>query len=278
MIIKQSPAKINLVLRVLRKREDGYHDLATLMQRISIYDEMSFSPAEQGITIRCPGSAIPEDEENIVYRAAHALFEEISYSGGVEIIIHKKIPVAAGLGGGSSNAATTLVTLNEMLGGGLVQETLMRIGAGIGADVPFFIFEKSAWAFGIGDRLEEAHHVPPMWFVLVNPGFEVSTKKVYENLKLGLTKGGIQYTIPRLHKVPEVIEKLSNDLEKVTLELHPVLLEIKELVMRAGAMGSLMSGSGPTIFGIYEDEKSAREAGDVLRQADIGSVLTAHSI
>jgi 4-diphosphocytidyl-2-C-methyl-D-erythritol kinase len=278
MITKQSPAKINLVLHVLQKREDGYHDLATLMQRISLYDEMIFTTADQGITIRCPGSTIPEDEENIVYRAARALFEEISYTGGVEIIIHKKIPVAAGLGGGSSNAATTLVTLNDLLGGGLGQETLMRMGAGIGADVPFFIFEKSAWAFGIGDRLEEARNVPTMWFVLVNPGFEVSTKKVYENLKLGLTKGGIKYTIPRLHKVPEVIEKLSNDLEIVTLELHPVLLEIKELVMRTGALGSLMSGSGPTVFGIYEDEKGAHEAGEVLQQADIGSVFTAHSI
>jgi len=278
MIVKQSPAKINLILKVLRKREDGYHDIATLMQGISLYDEMKFSLKGNTIIVKCPGSSLPENEDNIVYKAAKALFSYVSYSSGVEITINKKIPIAAGLGGGSSNAATTLVTLNEMLGCGCSKEDLVRIGSKIGADVPFFIFRETAWAFGIGDRLQIAEDIPFMWFVLVNPGFEVSTKKVYENLKLGLTKRIIKYTIPRLKKVPQVSGKLSNDLEKVTLELYPVLFKIKELLIAYGALGSLMSGSGPTVFGIFADEKAALKAAEELKKANVGSVFTAHSI
>jgi 4-diphosphocytidyl-2-C-methyl-D-erythritol kinase len=278
MIIKQSPAKINLILNILKKREDGYHDIATLMQRISLYDEVKFSLKGDTIAVRCPGSSLPENEENIVYSAAEAFFSYISYSSGVEITINKRIPIAAGLGGGSSNAAMTIVTLNDMTGSDCSQKELMEIGTKIGADVPFFIFGKTAWAFGIGDRLQIAENIPVMWFVLVNPGFEVSTKKVYEKLKLGLTKEIIKYSIPRFTKVTQVSEKLFNDLEKVTLERYPVLSEIKELLMEYGALGSLMSGSGPTVFGVFTAEKNALNAAAELKKANVGSVYTAHSI
>jgi len=278
MIVRKSPAKVNLFLKVLRKREDGYHDIATLMQRISIYDEMRFSLRGDRISVFCPGSSIPEDEGNIAYRAAEALFSYVSYDSGVEISIVKTIPEAAGLGGGSSNAATTLVTLNELLECGLSAEQLMTIGATIGADVPFFIFQKTAWAFGIGDQLYPAEKIPQMWFVVVNPGFEVSTKKVYESLKFKLTNEGIKYTIPRFLKIPDVVDNLYNDLEEVTVKTYPVLLDIKEFLLSFGALGSLMSGSGPTVFGIFSTEDAARAAADRAKNETSGTVFVAHSL
>ena len=266
MIKKVSPAKVNLYLRVLRKREDGYHDIATLMQGISLYDEMIFSPIDHGITVSCPGSTLPEDENNIVYRAADALLSRLSYSPGIHITIKKRIPVAAGLGGGSSNAATALLTINDMLGLHYTTEDLMKIGAKLGADVPFFIFRKTAWAFGIGDRLQAAENIPPLWFVLINPGFEISTKMVYDNLNLRLTKQAVKYTCPKIYSVDDLINGLHNDLEKVTLVLHPILQHLKNLLLQNGALGAIMSGSGPTVAGLFAKEKEAVKAADALEK------------
>ena len=264
MIKKLSPAKVNLHLRVLRKRGDGYHDIVTLMQRISLYDEMIFSLADHGITLSCPGSSLPENENNIVYRAAAALLSRSSRSQGIHITINKKIPVAAGLGGGSSNAATTLLTINELLGFHYSTEDLMKMGAKLGADVPFFIFRKTAWAFGIGDQLQAAENIPRLWFVLINPGFEISTKMVYENLNLRLTKQAVKYRCPKFTSVDDLINGINNDLEKVTLVLHPILQHLKNLLLQNGACGALMSGSGPTVAGIFREEKDAAKAQDAL--------------
>lgn len=270
MITKASPAKVNLYLRVLRKREDGYHDILSLMQRVSLCDEMTFSPGAKRIVIHCPGSPLPEDERNIVYRAAAAFYSRIAARPDVEITIRKKIPIAAGLGGGSSNAATTLTALNEISGSPLSLEELIGIGAKLGADVPFFIFGNTAWVSGIGDRLIEAAPLPPLWFVLINPGFEVSTKLVYEGLNLGLTNGRINYSIPRFYTGEDVIQSLTNDLEKVTLKLHPVLEQMKSLLLASGAGGALMSGSGPTVFGVFTDEESALRAEHRLQKEGHG--------
>ncbi len=278
MITKASPAKVNLYLRVLRKREDGYHDILSLMQRISLCDEMTFAPTGGGIAVRCPGTALPEDEGNIVYRAAAAFFSRIGTSPGIEITIRKRIPIAAGLGGGSSNAATTLMTLNEMYGSPMTREELMRIGTGLGADVPFFIFGKTAWACGIGDRFSESSILPTFWFVLIHPGFEISTKLVYQGLNLGLTKQGINYSIPQFSTKEDVIGGLTNDLEKVTVTLHPILNEIKALLLASGARGALMSGSGPTVFGIFTDRKSAGIAEKNLGQGTRWRVFGAQSL
>jgi 4-diphosphocytidyl-2-C-methyl-D-erythritol kinase len=282
MITKLSPAKVNLHLAVLRKREDGYHDIATLMQQISLYDEMNFSLTAGGIALKCPDSPLPEDEGNIVYRAAKAYFSHISYQGGVAISIKKRIPLAAGLGGGSSNAATTLVTLNELTGRCCSREELIKIGKELGADVPFFIFGNRAWALGIGDRLQAADDIPPLWFLLVNPGFPVSTRTVYEKLNLRLTKETINYSIPhvKIGSGNNLIEGLKNDLEKVTLNLHPRLFQIKKLLLSCGALGAMMSGSGPTIFGIFMREDLAIKAKEALT-ADIPGewwFCLAHSI
>ncbi|MGE5800063.1 MAG: 4-(cytidine 5'-diphospho)-2-C-methyl-D-erythritol kinase, partial [Syntrophaceae bacterium] len=156
MIAALSPAKVNLVLKVLRRREDGYHDIASLMQKVSLTDEMEFAPRGEGIALACPGSDLPTGEGNLVVRAARALFADAGYAGGVEITLRKRIPTAAGLGGGSSNAATTLTVLNDLFRFGFDRERLIRIGARLGADVPFFIYGSTAWAFGIGEILEPA--------------------------------------------------------------------------------------------------------------------------
>jgi 4-diphosphocytidyl-2-C-methyl-D-erythritol kinase len=277
-MIRQSPAKVNLFLKVLGRREDGYHDIATLMQRISLYDELDISLEGKDIRVRCPGSSLPENGENIVYKAAKVLLARARCSRGVEIILRKRIPIASGLGGGSSNAATTLVTLNELLGRPFSDGELMKMGAEIGADVPFFIFRKTAWAFGIGDQLREAERVPDLWFVLLNPGFGISTKMVYENLNLGLTKEGIRFSIQNFLTAGDMARGLQNDLEKVAFRLHPLLLDLKRILVDHGALGSLMSGSGATVFGIFAEEQDALRAGEELKQAGKWSVFTAHSL
>ena len=282
MIEKRSPAKVNLHLAVLRKRPDGYHDIATLMQRISLYDELTFALRPAGIALTCPGSDLPADAGNIVYRAAAAFFSHIGYKKGIAIRIVKHIPLAAGLGGGSSDAATTLVTLNELTGGNVSQEELLTIGARLGADVPFFIFAKTAWATGIGDCLQEAAPLPPWCFLLINPGFPVSTKMVYEKLNLRLTSGDINYSIPpiKIGRGMNLIEGLKNDLEEVTLKLHPFLNQLKQFLTNCGALGALMSGSGPTVFGVFATEAAARQAHEALMAKGWGNLNTylVHSI
>jgi len=278
MITKRSPAKVNLYLRVLGKRSNGYHDIATLMQRISLYDEMDFSLKENGIVVKCPGTILPEKDGNIVYKAAKSLFSNASCLTGVEITIRKKIPIAAGLGGGSSNAATTLTTLNDLMGFSYSKDELMKIGVKLGADVPFFVSGKTAWAFGIGDRLQIAENIPQLWFVLVNPRFDISTKMIYENLNLRLTSKVKKFSIPRFYTVDDVVKKLHNDLEKVTLNSHPIVRELKKLLIACGAIGSLMSGSGPTVFGIFTDKKDALKAEERIKSEGKWSVFSAHSI
>jgi len=278
VIVRQSPAKVNLFLRVLRKRDDGYHDILSLMQRISLCDEMSFDLKGSKIVVKCPGSSLPENKDNIAYRAAEVILSGVSCHSGVEITINKRIPVAAGLGGGSSNAATTLVTLNEMTGIKYSTEELMEMGADLGADVPFFVFGKTALASGIGDRLKPVEIVPNLSFILINPGFEISTREIYENLKLGLTKEPIKYRMPRFVTMSHVVKGLCNDLEKVSLRFYPALSKIKELLTANGALGSLMSGSGPTVFGIFKNDDDARKAEIRLKEAQAGSVFRAYSI
>jgi 4-diphosphocytidyl-2-C-methyl-D-erythritol kinase len=278
MIKRLSPAKVNLHLKVLRKREDGYHDLATLMQRISVFDEMTFKMCDRGITLRCPGHHALENDRNIAYRAAEMLIHETAWPHGIEIILEKQIPIAAGLGGGSSNAATTLLALNEMMDAPFSKEDLMKMGTRLGADVPFFIYERTAWAFGIGDRLSEASAPPSLSLLLINPGFELSTKTVYERLNFTLTKEPIHYSIPRFLKVDDVIEGLHNDLEEVSTRLHPVIGKLKNLLLDHGALGALMSGSGPTVFGIFSSEEETKLAEKALRKVGEWTLLRAHSL
>jgi 4-diphosphocytidyl-2-C-methyl-D-erythritol kinase len=280
MIKKLSPAKLNLYLKVLGKRPDGYHNIQTLMQRISLCDEMFFAPTEYGIIIHCPDSSLPEDENNIVFRAARTFLSDVSAQTGIQITIKKNIPLAAGLGGGSSNAATTLMALNELFNFPYETDHLMKMASTLGADVPFFIFEKTAWGTGIGDQLTAVDDVPPLCFVIINPSFEISTKMVYDNFNFRLTKEPIEYTSFDLSSVENVARGLYNDLETVSINLYPVLQQLKDLLLTEGASGALMSGSGPTVFGIFTKEEKALSAEKSLRKLGTGkcSVFKAYSI
>lgn len=269
----KAPAKINLLLRVLRKRPDGYHDLASVMQQISIYDELEYTMQQEGITLHCPGTDLPTNEQNLIYRAAQTLFNHTGYRNGVEIVLNKSIPSAAGLGGGSSDAATTLMTLNNLCSLGLSKTELIKLGAKLGADVPFFIFGRSAFATGIGDKLQTLPDLPQINMVLINPTFPLSTKTVYENLNLALTKKKNNYSIPRFYALGDVVRELHNDLEAVSLKMHPELNDLKQMLRKEGALGALMSGSGPTLFGIFADEKSAKEAREAILKKVSGECL-----
>ena len=259
-----APAKINLCLHVLGKRPDGYHDVAMLMQRISLYDRLCIDVGgPPGVRVRCAAVELPPGEENIAARAARCMLQLAGREDGVEIVIDKQIPVAAGLGGGSSDAAAVMLALNEMLDLNLPQETLLAEGAQLGADVPFFIFGGDAWATGIGDVLTEVPDLPRLWYVLVNPGVAVSTAWVYQNLRL--TTPGVDAKLPRLSRTAEgLVRLLHNDLEPVTVGRHPELAELKARLISLGAAGALMSGSGPTVFGLFAEECSARAAAKAL--------------
>jgi 4-diphosphocytidyl-2-C-methyl-D-erythritol kinase len=271
-----SPAKINLCLHVLGKRPDGYHELAMLMQSLDFGDtlelELTDKPGE--ITVHCAGVDLPAGQENIAAKAARRMLALSKEKAGVRIVIDKKIPVAAGLGGGSSNAATTLKSLNRLLDLRLTPTELMAEGVKLGADVPFFLFADKAWATGIGDQLESAPPLPPVCYVLVNPGISISTAWVYQNL--GLTAPAILTKLPRFPKtIDELVTILENDLERVTIKRYPLLAEIKEKLIRLGASGSLMSGSGATIFGLFAEEAQALAAAEILRNSSNWRIITA---
>ncbi len=272
-MIWQAPAKINLFLRVLSRRPDGYHEIFSLMQKISLSDELSFQHRPEGIVLHCSASDLPNVEDNLVFRAARLIFAHKNYTSGVEITLDKKIPTAAGLGGGSSDAAATLMALNELCSFGLSKNELMQLGLKLGADVPFFIFGDSAFATGIGENLTSCKNLPQLHLVLLNPRFPLSTKTVYDNLNLRLTSEKINYSMPRLSALGDVVRELHNDLEEVSLQMHPELGDLKEILLRHGALGALMSGSGPTVFGIFSDEKSACNASVAISAETSGRYL-----
>ncbi len=254
-----APAKINLCLSVLSRRPDGYHEVEMLMQMVGLYDEVKVSLGGDGVTVRCDTSSVPSDERNIAWKAANAMLKHAGLETGLSVTIKKRIPVAAGLGGGSSDAAAVLAAANELLGTGLDRKQLARIGAGLGMDVPFFFHGPLAVATGRGDVLTSIAPLPGFWVLLVNPGFEISTPWVYKNVNLRLTKKVDCNKIARL-TVRKIAQTLYNDLETVTAAAHPVIIKIEEALIAEGAMGARMSGSGPTVFGIFETEEACRAA------------------
>jgi 4-diphosphocytidyl-2-C-methyl-D-erythritol kinase len=256
-----APAKVNLILDVLGRRPDGYHDVAMLMVRLSLQDRVRVTlTAGNGIAVTCPGLDLAVGEENIAARAARLFLEHTGLASGVAIAIDKRIPAAAGLGGGSSDAAAVLLALNDLLGAGLSRGELQALGMRLGADVPFFLCgEMAAWATGIGERLEPWRGLPPCWLVLANPRFAVSTAWVYQNL--GLTHQRCMSKIPRFpERADGLAQLLRNDLEPVTMTRHPEIAAIKARLRGAGALGALMSGSGPTVFGVFTEQAAAELA------------------
>lgn len=261
-----APAKINLCLHVLGRLDSGYHELAMVMQRVSLYDDIRIRlGGDRGIRVVCPAVELSQGEDNISARAARLLLTTMQIDKGVDIEIIKRIPVAAGLGGGSSDAAAVLIGLNEMLGLELDTRRLQTLGGQLGADVPFFIFRQPAWATGIGTNLEPIAVLPEVAYLLVNPGFAVSTAEVYRSLEL--TKGGELANLPRFSVVTkdDLCAALHNDLEAVTLVRWPQIAEIKKRLLDMGALGALMSGSGATVFGVFDDFSAAVLAGQRLK-------------
>ena len=255
-----APAKINYLLDVIGKRPDGYHDLRMIMQRVNLCDRITLGITESpGIIVTCNSKGAPDGPDNIAWKAAKALLDVSGTVKGVKIEIAKNIPAAAGLGGGSSDAATVLMGLNELLAIGLSEQKLMEIGCKLGADIPFFIFKETALAEGIGDKLTRLSEMPKCWILLVNPGVHVSTAWVYRSLQL--TSKRELNKLPKFYgSVEQVVSILSNDLEAVTIPAFPVIADIKKRLMNLGAAGSMMSGSGPTVFGIFKSFDAAEYA------------------
>lgn len=256
----EAPAKINYLLDVIRRRPDGYHDLRMVMQRVNLCDEISIRLTDgPELSVACGREGVPDGPGNIAWKAARRMLDLAGNGQGAAISVTKKIPVAAGLGGGSSDAATVLMGMNRLLELGLTDQRLMEIGVTLGADVPFFIFKKTALAEGIGEQLRAMPPMPRLWVLLVNPGVAVSTAWVYKNLRLTSDRE-LAKLPPLFNTAEDVCALLSNDLESVTIPAFPVIAEIKEAMLDRGALGAMMSGSGPTVFGLFREQENAETA------------------
>ncbi len=263
--------KINLYLEVIKKRDDGYHELQMVMQSIGLYDRVSLKEREKDeILLYTNSPYIPRDEGNIAVQAANLIKEEYDIDKGVEITIDKNIPVAAGLAGGSANAAGVLKGLNELWNLNLSQGKLRDLGLRLGADVPFSVMEGSAVAEGIGERLTPITGLKNTWIVLCKPGISVSTPEVYKELDLtGLEARPLPkefLTAIENRDLRFISRTMYNALESVTLKKHEAIEGIKKKMMQYNAMGTMMTGSGPTVFGIFKDQDKAKKAAHNLRK------------
>lgn len=259
-----SNAKINLSLDVLRKRDDGYHELKMIMQTVSLYDIINLRKADSGISLKTNLKYLPTDNRNIAYAAAELFFTTAEISGGVNINIKKTIPVAAGLAGGSSNAAAVLTGLNTLYGKVFTEKELCLLGEKLGSDVPFCIAGGCALCTGRGEILTPLPDIPTTTFLIAKPPVRVSTASVYGNLKADKltehpdTDGMIDAI--RRKDIGGIAVRMFNVLETVTATNHPAIKKIKQDMIEFGAMGSVMSGSGPTVIGLFNDKKLANDA------------------
>ena len=268
----QAFAKINLGLDVLGKREDGYHEVRMIMQTIRMYDQLDMRKSvEPGIHLTTNKKYIPVDENNLVWRAAKLMMDTCGIIEGVSIHLHKVIPVAAGMAGGSSDAAATLVGMNRLFHCGLSKEKLMELGVQIGADVPYCVLRGTALAEGIGEKLTVLPPMPDCWILIGKPGISVSTKYVYTTLDLNTDT--VHPDIDGMKKALEdgnlygITERMGNVLQDVTIPAYPEVERIKEQMKTLGAVNAMMSRSGPTVFGIFDNEEKAQEACQKLRES-----------
>lgn len=263
-----APAKINLVLRILDRRPDGYHNLWSLMQTVKVEDEITIavSGTHSMVTLHCDDPSLKTDSSNLVYRAAVAVMEQSGRMEGVDIALAKRIPMGAGLGGGSSDAAATILGLNRLFNLGWSAEKMAHIGQTLGSDVSFFFFAPSATVAGRGEQVAPVRIKGTRWVVLVNPGFPVETKWAYQ--QLAAHRAGV-VPLSRSHAMLEqasdlgweqVLEVAENDFEGPVFKAHPILDEIKHRLLAQGADTALLSGSGATVFGVFRDEIKARQA------------------
>ena len=279
-------AKINLGLDVLGRRENGYHDVRMVMQSIYLYDEVRIEKAEpEEISVISNLSFLPTGEGNIAYKAAKLLKDEFQIKDGIKITLNKHIPVAAGLAGGSSNAAAVLFGMNRMFWLGLSQKELMERGVKLGADVPYCIMRGTVLAEGIGEELSVLPAMPKCTVLIAKPPVSVSTKVVYEALDSGniVKHPDIDGIIEGLQNrdLRQVAASMGNVLEDVTIPMHPVIEDIKNEMKACGALNAMMSGSGPTVFGLFESRAAAREAQRRIREKSLTKqvyVTSIHSV
>lgn len=267
-------AKINLGLDVLRRREDGYHEVRMVMQTVGLYDRIILKKTRKpGIRVKTNLYYLPENENNLVYQAAKLLMDEFGIKNGIFIDLQKFIPVAAGMAGGSSDAAAVLFGMNRMFSLRLSKEELMQRGVTIGADVPYCIMRGTALAEGIGEQLSPLQPMPRCKVLIAKPPISVSTKFVYENLKLDedTLHPDIDGLIERINAgdLRGAAARMGNVLESVTIPNYPVIAQIREEMIKGGALNAMMSGSGPTVFGLFEEERLAQQAYQKLRRGDL---------
>lgn len=266
--------KINLGLDVLGRRENGYHDVRMVMQTLYLYDQITIEKTKNpGIELSTNLFYLPVNENNLAYRAADLLMQEFGVEEGVKITLEKHIPVAAGMAGGSSNAAAVLYGINRMFSLGLSQEELMERGVKLGADVPYCIMRGTVLAEGIGEILTPLPAMPRCTVLVAKPPISVSTKLVYEKLDAHEIEDhpdidGVLEGLER-QDLKKIASSMGNVLEKVTVEEYPVIEEIKEMMKANGALNAMMSGSGPTVFGLYSDKRMAKEAAQKIKESGI---------
>ena len=279
--IAKSYAKVNLTLDVLGKLENGYHEVRMVMQPLNLFDLILVKKAPAGIIIKTNSPGLPCDNKNIAYKAAELFFNETGIRGGVSITIKKNIPIAAGLAGGSGNAAAVLCALNLLYNADLTEEKLLEMGLKLGADVPYCINNVTSLAEGIGEKLTTLSQIPGVPVVLVTPPVSISTGEIYkridsaENLA-NIDTDGMISAIKDVD-IKKIGEKLLNVMEIVTINDCPEIADIKAKMLEFGALGSVMSGSGPSVFGIFPDNKSAKQAADYFGMKYENSFLT-HTI
>ena len=278
MIVKKAYGKVNLGLDIIGRRSDGYHLVKMIMQSLDIYDTLTFEKQESGIDITLAGEGgkgLSLGEDNLIYKAAACIIERTDYKGGIRITLDKNIPIAAGMAGGSSDCAAALKGVNELLEAGLSEEELREIGVTLGADVPYCVMGGTALSEGIGEELTRLTPLPECVFVVAKPLCSVSTAEAY---------GGYDRLVEMGRDIPHpdidaqvkalmagdlegVVSNFGNVLEYVTASLHPEIAELEKLMKESGAMNAMMSGSGPTVFGIYKDRVTAEESAEKIKKS-----------
>lgn len=264
--ISRSYAKINLTLDVLSKRENGYHDIKMIMQTVSLFDLIILDKTDNGISISTNLRYLPNNDKNIAYKAADAFFNKTGIQSGIKIMIHKNIPVAAGLAGGSGNCAAVLTAMNMLYNSPLTTEELIQIGSNLGADVPYCFNGGTQLAEGIGEILSPLSPMADAYILLVKPPVNVSTGAIYNEIDIApiQLRPDTDAMINALSggNINEIAANLCNVMESVTEKMYPIIGGIKKKMIMNGALGAVMSGSGPTVFGIFDDFNKAKNSAD----------------
>jgi len=266
-----SYSKINLTLNILAKRQDGYHDIETIMQSINLADRICIKEGKEGIKIKCSHPLVPVDSQSLTYRSAEKVLNRYRITKGVKIEIDKKIPLASGMAGGSANSASILVGMNKLFTLNLSNKDLREIGEELGMDVPFCIQNGTALAYHKGEKVTPLPLIdPPLWIIIINPGFEIPTKWAYNNLDLDLIKKDKNNTKAMLKALKErelqgIAKNLFNSFEGIIIKEYPEIGNIKNRLLEEGVLGALMSGSGPTVFGIAQNKEQALKIYEKLK-------------